>query len=224
MESLNIERQGLLLELVRNITQNKTPGYSDKAIANKVRLYKQLLEEFNKDTRNFPYIKQEKLAELHRYFYGTDFNFENPDETEEMEEENIYEQFKDTFAKIKKLAETNEVLTESLRKSLNEILETVGYSKKDKNIVDYLNVVIEKAKGIKTSSETIKKEINKDKVSDVERKVGDATSSSMTQTSPITTAAISNLNQPPPGQPPGQPPLVPPPPPGQPPLVPPPLS
>jgi len=201
MESLNIERQGLLLELVRNITQNKTPGYSDRAIANKVRLYKQLLEEFNKDTRNFPYIKQEKLAELHRYFYGTEFNFENPDETEEMEGENIYEQFKETFNKIKKLAETNEVLTESLRKSLNGILETVGYSKKDKNIIDYLNVVIEKAKGLKTSSYTISKTIFKDDtVSDVERKVGDVKSYSMTQTSPMTSAAISNLNQPPAGK------------------------
>lgn len=212
MESLNIERQGLLLELVRNITQNKTPGYSDRAIANKVRLYKQLLEEFNKDTRNFPYIKQEKLAELHRYFYGTDFNFENPDETEEMEDVNIYEQFKETFDKIKKLAESNEVLTESLRKSLNEILETVGYSKKDKYIIDYLNVVIEKAKGLKSSSETISKRIIKDTVSDVERKVGDIKSYSMTQTSPITLAAMKNLNkisepseqQPPGQQPPGE--------------------
>jgi hypothetical protein len=195
MESLNIERQGLLLELVRNITQNKTPGYSDRAIANKVRLYKQLLEEFDKDTRNFPYIKQEKLAELHRYFYGTDFNFENPDDTEEMEDVNIYEQFKETFDKIKKLAESNEVLTESLRKSLNEILETVGYSKKDKYIIDYLNVVIEKAKGLKSSSETISKRISKDNVSDVERKVGDIKSYSMTQTSPITSAAMKNLNQ-----------------------------
>jgi hypothetical protein len=195
MESLNIERQGLLLELVRNITQNKTPGYSDSAIANKVRLYKQLLEDFNKDTRNFPYIKQEKLAELHRYFYGTDFNFENPDDAEEMEDVNIYEQFKETFNKIKKLAESNQVLTESLRKSLNEILETVGYSKKDKYIIDYLNVVIEKAKGLKSSSETISKRISKDTVSDVERKVGDIKSYSMTQTSPITSAAIKNLNQ-----------------------------
>ena len=47
MDSLNLQRQGLLLELVRNITQNNTPGYSDEYIYKNILKYKELLQDFN---------------------------------------------------------------------------------------------------------------------------------------------------------------------------------
>jgi len=187
MDSLNTDRQGLLLELVRNITQLNIPGYSDKAIVNRVIEYKDLLNEFNSNMKGFPFAKKTRLAELHQYFYGTEFNFENPDDTEEMVSTNIYEDFKQTFKKIEDLAGSDEELREQLRKSLNDIMGTVGYSKKDKEFLDYLNIIIQKAKGIKTPSNTLKKEIVQFGIKPVERKVGDTTTPTTTQTSPLTT-------------------------------------
>ena len=39
MDSLNIERRSLLLELIRDIIQNNIPGYNDNAINSRITKY-----------------------------------------------------------------------------------------------------------------------------------------------------------------------------------------
>jgi len=149
MDSLNIERQGLLLELVRNLTQNNIPGYNDKIIYKRAKRYQELFKRFYENQKEFSYNNQVELSNLHNYFYGTEFNFSNPDETEIIISSNVLDEFKKTFQKIKDLAEIDSKLSEQLSKSLNEIIGSIGYSKSEKQMSDYLALVNAKLQGLK---------------------------------------------------------------------------
>ena len=146
MDSLNLQRQGLLLELVRNITQNNTPGYSDEYIYKNILKYKELLQDFNVSyelKQVFPFEKENELNKLHRIFYGEDFNFSDPSENGLGKGDNIFEEFKKVFTKIEELATTKDQLSDKILKSLKEILGTVVYSNSKSNdqIMSYLNLI-----------------------------------------------------------------------------------
>lgn len=141
MDSLNIERRSLLLELIRDIIQNNIPGYNDKAIQSRIKKYLALYKEFQEKPQDFDLDKQLKLNKLHKYFYGTNFNFEDPDENDMTISTNIYEEFKRVFKKIADLAESPDKLYEELMKSLNSILITIDTISDEKQINDYLNLV-----------------------------------------------------------------------------------
>lgn len=82
MDSLNIERRSLLLELIRDIIQNNMPGYNDKAINSRINKYLKLTAKFKEKPKEFTFDEQLKLNKLHKYFYGSDFNFEDTDEND----------------------------------------------------------------------------------------------------------------------------------------------
>jgi len=146
MDSLNLPRQGLLLELVRDITQNNTAGYSDQQIYENVKEYQKLFKSFKESQalkEIFPYDDEVKLNKLHLYFYGEEFNFSDPSDTALGKGDNIYVEFKKVFEKIEELAKTKEVLSDQLLQTLKEILGTVVYSNSKNNdkILAYLNLI-----------------------------------------------------------------------------------
>lgn len=166
MESLNIQRQGLLLELVRNITQNNTAGYSDEDIYNNIKDYQELLDNYKANKKidlSISFKDKEKLNKLHKYFYGENFNFEDSSQNLIGRGNNVFEEFANVYRKIEELATTKDQISSKLLESLKEILGTVVYSnsKTDKQIMDYLNLVNMTLHQYKPSVGTSKDSINK---------------------------------------------------------------
>lgn len=146
MDSLNLPRQGLLLELVRDITQNNTAGYSDEQIYENVVDYKELLKEFKEKQKSgeiLSFKDEERLNKLHIYFYGEHFNFRDPSQNGLGHGDNIYVEFKKVFDKIEELAKTKEVLSEQLSQILRELVGSVAYtnSGSDEQLMSYLNLI-----------------------------------------------------------------------------------
>jgi hypothetical protein len=167
MDSLNIERQKLLLELARDIIQNTNPGYDDTSIDIRIDKYIKLVTKAKAGSK-LDYNEQEELLELHKYFYGTEFNLDKPLETDNSISTNIYEEFRKIYSTIEKMVTETDSINEKLIESLSKILTNIDDLKDDKKINEYLNLIhynIQKYKKIpNSSSSTItynKKKTNK---------------------------------------------------------------
>lgn len=154
MDSLNIERQKLLLELARDIIQNTNPGYDDTSIDIKIDKYIKLVTKAKAGSK-LDYNEQEELLKLHKFFYGTEFNLDKPLETDNSISTNIYEEFRTIYSTIEKLVTETDSINEKLIESLSKILTNIDDLKDDKKINEYLNLIyynIQKYKKLPISS------------------------------------------------------------------------
>jgi len=142
----NIGRQKLLLELIRDNTQNTYPVLNDDNI--KERIYKYLLlstkyKDKKKEGLELSENEFRNLNKLHQYFYGTDFDEET---SVNVSYSNLYDNFKLTFAEIEKLMSEIDTYNSDIIKTVLQILsvhfETGDKSKKNEIINTYLKQVI----------------------------------------------------------------------------------
>ena len=114
MDNLNTGRQSLLLELTRDIIQNTNAGFDDSSIKFKIDKYIELLAQAKVNIKKLSNEEQEELVDLHKFFYGTEFNLEKPLETDSGISTNIFQEFSKAFTIIHKLVTETDELNEKL--------------------------------------------------------------------------------------------------------------
>jgi len=140
----NSGREELLLEVIKDFTGITYPEYSnDNDIKKKIYQYILIRKRFTENPDDVNFVEMQKLRRLHRFFYGSTFNPENPDAN--IYKTSIYKKFKSVFDKVEKLVtETNDINADLL-KSLISIISVKFDSKKnnkDDIINEYLNNTI----------------------------------------------------------------------------------
>lgn len=151
--SFNNGRQKLLLELIIDNTQDTYQGFSDIAIKKNISKYLQLLNEFESNNGKIDANKLEKLDKLHKYFYGTSFNVDDPNETS-VPLSSIYQSFNLTYQQIEELIKETDSTSGDIIKALNGLLTFYYNKNRDKQYIlkTYLdNVVIPSVKQFKNT-------------------------------------------------------------------------
>ena len=151
--SFNNGRQKLLLELIIDNTQDTYEGFSDIGIKKNIHKYIILLKEFEINNGKIDADKLEKLDKLHKYFYGTPFNVDDPNETS-VPLSSIYQSFNLTYQQIEELIKETDGTSGDIIKALNGLLTFYYNKNRDKQYIlkTYLdNVVIPSVKQFKNT-------------------------------------------------------------------------
>ena len=154
MDNLNTGRQSLLLELTRDIIQNTNAGFDDSSIKFKIDKYIELLAQAKVNIKKLSNEEQEELVDLHKFFYGTEFNLEKPLETDSGISTNIFQEFSKAFTIIHKLVTETDELNEKLIDSLSKILANIEYIKDEKIKSEFLNLILYNIKKFKKTDFT----------------------------------------------------------------------
>jgi len=143
MEGSSQGRQELLLEHTRNLVQNSYEELGDSQILSSIYDYTLLMKQLEADKSKLTSDDIIKLQRLHKLFYNTDFDVNDPHKTGTTSTL-ILDLFKRNYSKIEKLIEETDNTRADILKTFIPLLKVNYYSDKSrKDIINrYLNEII----------------------------------------------------------------------------------
>ena len=161
---MNVGREKILLEVVKDIVETTYPRYSDKFIKENIIEYLTLQQ--NKKDYELTNAEELRLIELNNYFFGNSEGIISSDSAS-----SIVDMYKATFSEVEEILKKNNLFGPELISLLSNILNihTVEGQDKNKLTADYLNQVIIPAMiGKKINSSSSDVNITKSKSIDID--------------------------------------------------------